>query len=239
MTISFFLIKIYEEYYKKNINNLSILETCLMNYNQKHYNIDLLYFAYKEEILIEILYNSKSNLFITSFSIIDTTLTSTIFVNKNIQLYTINNTINKLTFWQLYMNKFNLDNTANIIHDSYILDMLIVELKIRESEFTVNELETINKVITDLIDNIFIEKNLILFLLQKQLLLEFFLNLLDNYLEIINTQEIICIENIYNDIKKYKLTYPKYTKNLLDFWFNINEEYLLYKQDKLTYFYKQ
>ena len=117
--------------------------------------------------------------------------------------------------------------------------MLIVELKIRESEFTVNELETINKVITDLIDNIFIEKNLILFLLQKQLLLEFFLNLLDNYLEIINTQEVICIENIYNDIKKYKLTYPKYTKNLLDFWFNINEEYLLYKQDKLTYFYKQ
>lgn len=237
MTIKYFLKKIYEEYNSKKLDDTDYLSRCLKNYNDKGFNIEFLFFCSCNNVLLEMLYNVNTTYtYITNFNSLIIPSQSELpyfnFKNADLQLQ-INE---KRLYWNELDTKYNRNyvNCANLI-DHYIIEMLLCDLQFKQDIIIGKDYQKIINDLEKLIDDTFAQKEVIYFLLLKDLLLEFYLNLLICLNHKIG--DFTEISSIYQHINSIDIKYPKYEKNLIVFWFNVNHEFSEFKANQFKYYF--
>lgn len=239
MTNIYFLKKIYEEYKNKNINDLVYLEQCIKNYSTKEINLEFLFFCYVNNVLLEMLYNiNLSYTYISNFNSLQIPSETKLpyFNYKTEDILTQRN--EKRDFWNSLISSFYVkyENCMNI-SDNYILDMLVCD--IQQKSFLIQD-KNYQQLINDLekiVDNSFFNKNVIYFLLLKDLLLEYFLNLLICYPNNSNNNNLTQIDNLFTPINSSNIKYPVNSDQLTVLWFNLNQEFAQFKTNKITHFF--
>lgn len=238
MKINFFLKKLFEEYKTKNINNEEILQRCIINYCTKNIEVGFLFYCFSKNILIEMLLNiNKDKSSILGFSQLITAADSEL-PNHD---YKSNNVIaigqENISFWDEHRSKYLLESGAYNILDSYILDMIVVDMSFKSHLVENNDYQTVISDLEEVVDAYYISKKIILYLLSKDLLLEFFLNL---KLKFQATQKLssntVQIDDIYYAQNYIGIKFPKHVHDLMQFWYNIQNDFTNYKKDPIQYF---
>lgn len=238
MNIPYFLKKIFEEYNSKKINDQEYLQTCIENYTIKAINPELLFFCYTNNVLLEMLYNiNLVYSYITNFNSIKVPSDSSLPHFDYKENDPVLMLAERRAFWLKLVTDFyaKYENCANI-HDNYILDMLYCDIQLKPHLIEKYNRTQLIADLEKLVDDCFFNKNIIYFLLLKNILLEYFLNLLICFNKV-NTNNITTINDIFTSINSINIKYPLNTDQLLVFWFNLNTEYLEFKTNKITYFF--
>ena len=238
MTTTYFLKKIYEEYKTKKLNDIDYLQACIETYNNKAINPEFLFFCYTNNVLLEMLYNVNTTYnYISNFnSLVIPSESSLPYFN-----YKENDPVQMLqerkNFWNNLNTEFytKYENCANL-HDNYILDMLLCDMQFKPHLITSKNYQQLINDLEKLVDDCFFNKNIIYFLLIKDLLLEYFLNLLICFNKVTN-QNSRTINNIFETINSIDIKYPIKTEQLTVFWFNLNTEFNEFKKNKITHFF--
>ena len=238
MKINFFLKKIYEEYNIKKINDDSILERCLEAYISKNIHISILYYCWLNNILIEFLINiNKSVKYITGFNQLvasnETFLPSYEF--KDMSASGMRQ--EKIIFWDKHRHALKLEEACLNIADAQILDMLVVDMSFKSQLIENNDYKQTIKDLEKVVDAHYFRKSLLFFLLEKNLLLEFFLNLHIKFTLYPSIRDITDVNSIYYAINVIGIKFPNNVPDLMSFWFAVDSEYTSYKKDPLKYFY--